>query len=100
MDGKADRTLLSLLDFHVEAGVDCALDETPHDRFAEDRAAAARSNPVRPASPAPRSPEAPRPPMPASGSATRAPSKAAAAAPDAAARAARDQVKDARSLEE
>ncbi|TGE02606.1 uracil-DNA glycosylase [Methylobacterium nonmethylotrophicum] len=30
--------LLSFLDFHVEAGVDVALDETPHDRFAEPEA--------------------------------------------------------------
>ena len=29
------RDLLSYLDFHVEAGVDAALDETPHDRFVE-----------------------------------------------------------------
>lgn len=27
--------LIALLDFHVEAGVDVVLDETPHDRFAE-----------------------------------------------------------------
>src|SRR3954468_9922252 len=95
MDGKADRTLLSLLNYHVEAGVDCALDETPHDRFAEDQAeAAARS------APAPRSPEEPHPPVAAPAPTVRGPSKAAAAAPEAAARAARDQVKDARSLEE
>src|SRR5215211_2364114 len=96
MDGKTDpRALQSLLDYHVEAGVDCALDETPHDRFAEDQAeAAARS------APAPRSPEEPRPPVPAPAPTVRGPSKAAAAAPEAAARAARDQVKDARSLEE
>ena len=102
MDGKTDpRALQSLLDFHVEAGVDCALDETPHDRFAEDQAAAAaRSSPARPSSPAPCSPEAPRTPAPASASVARAPSKAAAAAPEAVARAARDQVKDTRSLEE
>src|SRR5688572_6859141 len=30
--------LQALLDFHVEAGVDLALDETPHDRFAEGAA--------------------------------------------------------------
>src|SRR3954453_18518873 len=31
-----DRAALeSLLDFYAEAGVDCALDEAPHDRFAE-----------------------------------------------------------------
>ena len=27
--------LAALLEFYVEAGVDLALDETPHDRFAE-----------------------------------------------------------------
>lgn len=32
------RDLEALLDFHVEAGVDCALDEAPHDRFAESAA--------------------------------------------------------------
>ena len=38
---RPDRAALqALLDFHVEAGVDCALDETPHDRFAEAAAAA------------------------------------------------------------
>ena len=36
MPDRPDRdALLALLDFHVEAGVDLALDETPHDRFAE-----------------------------------------------------------------
>ncbi len=34
-----DRSRLeALLDFHVEAGIDCALDEMPHDRFAESAA--------------------------------------------------------------
>ncbi|WP_375456183.1 uracil-DNA glycosylase family protein [uncultured Methylobacterium sp.] len=31
----AQRDLIAYLDFHVEAGVDAALDETPHDRFRE-----------------------------------------------------------------
>src|SRR5271156_6647489 len=35
----------------VEAGVDIALDETPHDRFAESAAAAARSPKAAPAVP-------------------------------------------------
>jgi len=40
-----DRAALeSLLDFYAEAGVDCALDEAPHDRFAE----AARPAPAQP----------------------------------------------------
>ncbi|HKH33020.1 MAG TPA: uracil-DNA glycosylase [Beijerinckiaceae bacterium] len=90
---------LALLDFYVGAGVDLALDETPHDRFAEDRAEPARANLTRAASPAPRAPEPSRPLVPAGPPARPAP-KAAAATPEAAARAARDQVKDARSLDE
>ncbi|WP_210497236.1 uracil-DNA glycosylase [Microvirga antarctica] len=36
MDSTLDRDALhAILDFHVEAGVDLALDETPHNRFAE-----------------------------------------------------------------
>ena len=35
-DQPLDRDALhAILDFHVEAGVDLALDEAPHDRFAE-----------------------------------------------------------------
>ncbi len=37
-DAPDSRDLLSFLDFHVAAGVDAALDETPHDRFAEPEA--------------------------------------------------------------
>ena len=38
-DLPSDRDALqALLDFHVEAGVDLALDETPHNRFAEPKA--------------------------------------------------------------
>jgi uracil-DNA glycosylase family 4 len=73
------RDLLSFLDFHVAAGVDAALDETPHDRFAEPEAprraareaaeteAPARRGPLperappaEPARPAPTRPELPR----------------------------------------
>ena len=43
-DARAD--LISYLDFHVEAGVDAALDEHPHDRFSE---AAAQATPAEPA---------------------------------------------------
>ncbi|MFY9295034.1 MAG: uracil-DNA glycosylase, partial [Methylorubrum rhodinum] len=39
-DSRAD--LISYLDFHVEAGVDAALDEAPHDRFGEAEAAPQR----------------------------------------------------------
>lgn len=37
-DAPDSRDLLSFLDFHVAAGVDAVLDETPHDRFAEPEA--------------------------------------------------------------
>lgn len=51
LNDAADRdVILALLDFHVEAGVDCALDDTPHDRFAEEaqrrEAAAAPKTPA------------------------------------------------------
>src|SRR5690349_10998540 len=48
--------LVALLDFYVEAGVDCALDESPHDRFANDAAAPVGDAEARQAvaSPAPR----------------------------------------------
>ncbi|KMO32308.1 DNA polymerase [Methylobacterium variabile] len=47
-DAPDSRDLLSFLDFHVEAGVDAALDETPHDRFSEPEAPrrAARAEPA------------------------------------------------------
>ena len=59
-DAPDSRDLLSFLDFHVAAGVDAALDETPHDRFAEPEAprraarteAASSEAPMRPALPA------------------------------------------------
>lgn len=54
--GSADRdALLALLDFQVAAGIDVALDEAPHDRFAEDSrppAAALRTDRPAPAPPA------------------------------------------------
>ena len=53
-DARAD--LISYLDFHVEAGVDAALDEHPHDRFAEAETAQVTPAPE----PSPRR-EAPRP---------------------------------------
>ncbi|SFU65149.1 DNA polymerase [Methylobacterium sp. 174MFSha1.1] len=37
-DAPDSRDLLSFLDFYVAAGVDAALDETPHDRFSEPEA--------------------------------------------------------------
>jgi uracil-DNA glycosylase family 4 len=78
--------LRAILDFHVEAGVDIALDERPHDRFAEAGPA--------PVAPKPQgAPERPAlPPRPA-GAAT-------ALAPEDAALAARERARSARSLEE
>jgi DNA polymerase len=89
-----DRDVLhALLDFHVEAGVDLALDEAPHDRFvqAKARAAAPESRPAAPRQEAPRqeAPPAPRL-LPA----------AAAGAPEDAAILAREQARHAQSLKE
>lgn len=58
-DSRAD--LIAYLDFHVEAGVDAALDEAPHDRFGEAEAAAPQREPTprRAAPAAPRQDEAP-----------------------------------------
>jgi uracil-DNA glycosylase len=101
MDGYAERRALSLFDFYVEAGVDCALDEAPHDRFAEDATDAADREAGGPAriAPAPDRggplPAATPPP----GRRLPFPVAAAAAAPDQA-RAARDHVCEARSLAE
>jgi DNA polymerase len=89
-DFPSDRDALqALLDFHVEAGVDLALDETPHNRFAEPKAA-----------PPPR--QAPEPQRAQSPSATppRALPKMAASSPEDVAVFAREQARNAQSLEE
>jgi len=89
-DAPSDRDALqALLDFHVEAGVDLALDETPHDRFAEPK-----SKPAQPEDPPPRA----EPAKPASP--PRALPKAAASAPEEVASLAREQARHAQSLEE
>ena len=90
-DAPSDRDALqALLDFHVEAGVDLALDETPHNRFAEPKAAPAQAK--APASKAePSRSETPPP---------RALPKAAASAPEEVASLAREQARHAQSLEE
>jgi len=81
--------LLALLDFHVEAGVDLALDETPRDRFAEGAAAPkapeARKAPEK-------APEPAAPPRPAL--------SPAAASPDGAAQSARERAGQAQTLQE
>jgi DNA polymerase len=90
-DHPSDHTALqAILDFHVEAGVDVALDERPHNRFVTAQAPA-----IEPPSPEVRpalrraAPLGPRP-LP----------KAAAGAPEDAASLAREQATQARSLEE
>jgi DNA polymerase len=94
-DTSSDRDALkALLDFHVEAGVDLALDETPHNRFAEPK-----PEPVRAGAPPPQraaSPSASSAPPPS----PRVLPKAAAGAPDEVASLAREQARHAQSLEE
>ena len=93
-DNPTDRDALqALLDFHVEAGVDLALDETSHNRFAEPKAEpvpakvpAPQREPARAAAPAPSPPRS----LP----------KAAASAPEEVASLAREQARHAGSLEE
>ena len=98
-DAQAD--LIAILDFQTEAGVDVALDETPHDRFTEADA----PEPVR-ARPAPRRAAAPAPapsppPLEAPRPAPRATfGRAASAEPEAAAGDARARARNAASLEE
>ncbi|MCG7392362.1 uracil-DNA glycosylase [Microvirga sp. ACRRW] len=95
-DLTTDRDALkALLDFHVEAGVDLALDETPHNRFAEPKA-----EPARPASQAPQGQASRAAPSPASAPPPRALPKAAASAPDEVALMAREQARHAQSLQE
>lgn len=91
-DLPSDRDALqALLDFHVEAGVDLALDETPHNRFAEPAPAPAQPKPEEPKRQAPQA-AAPSP--------ARALPKMAAGAPEDVATMARELARDARSLEE
>jgi DNA polymerase len=78
--------LRAILDFYVEAGVDIALDDHPHDRFAE----AAPAPP-----PAKVQPAAERPALP-----VRPAGAATALAPEDAALAARERARQAKSLEE
>jgi uracil-DNA glycosylase family 4 len=93
-DLPSDRDALqALLDFHVEAGVDLALDETPHNRFAEPKAdrTPAKAAVQASSSQAASAPSAPSP---------RALPKAAASAPEEVASMAREQARHAQSLEE
>jgi uracil-DNA glycosylase family 4 len=89
-DAPSDRDALqALLDFHVEAGVDLALDETPHNRFTEPK-----SKPAQPKASPPKAEPA------KSASPPRALPKAAASAPEEVASLAREQARHAQSLEE
>ncbi|SCY89610.1 uracil-DNA glycosylase [Microvirga guangxiensis] len=95
-DLPSDRDALkALLDFHVEAGVDLALDETPHNRFAEPKA-----EPARAGGPAQQAQPARAPASPASSPSPRALPKVAASAPDEVASMAREQARHAQSLQE
>ncbi|HEY8564871.1 MAG TPA: uracil-DNA glycosylase [Beijerinckiaceae bacterium] len=103
LDKDFDRSaLLPLLDFYTEAGVDFALDEAPHDRFAEDARPAPAAVPETTRAPDPaRAAEqalstAPAPPV----AARPLPRRAASASADEAAGAAREQARTAKSLEE
>ncbi|WP_375463627.1 uracil-DNA glycosylase family protein [uncultured Methylobacterium sp.] len=98
----AQRDLIAYLDFHVEAGVDAALDEAPHDRFREPETAAPalRRGASRGAKPAAR-PEPPRHEAPpARSGAPRTYGQSAAAKPEEAAMDARARAREVNSLEE
>lgn len=111
-DATDRETIFALLDFHVAAGIDLALDEEPHDRFAEEATAAvaaaesaapeattfSTNSPER-ASPLPR-PELPRPELPRGSDALGPLPVAATAPPDVVAADARDRARDAASLPE
>ena len=93
-DASLDRAALeTLLAFYVEAGVDCLVDEVPHDRFAETR-----RPPVPPATAALERPAAPA----SAGTAPprRALPGAAAAPPEVIAESAREQARNAQTLDE
>jgi uracil-DNA glycosylase len=91
-DASPDSAALeSLLDFYVEAGVDCALDEMPHDRFAEA---------ARPAPPPVAERPASRPAVLDAVPNRRSLAPAAAASPSEAAHDARERARQATSLAE
>lgn len=94
--------LLALLDWYAESGVDLALDDAPHDRYADS----ARAAPEAAAAPAPLPRQAPAPSPKSSPSPSPRPQPAArrappvVAAPDEAARAAEAAAASAQSLDE
>ena len=104
-DAAPDRSLLSLLDFQVEAGADAALDETPRDRFAEGAAPRpARADAVAPPAEARRVPRpeapAPAPPQPRPAPPAQTFGRSAEAAPGEAQEDARALARNAASLED
>jgi uracil-DNA glycosylase len=84
--------LLALLDWYVESGVDIALDEAPHDRYADSARAATEAASAPAPEPAPRQ-STPEKPKPVARPAT------ILAAPDDAARAAETAAAGARDIE-
>ena len=107
------RDLLAYLDFHVEAGVDAALDETPHDRFAQAEAghtaAPVRAEPslpepslpeAAPTRPAPAPPPPTRDEVPAQPAPPRTLAHAATGAPGEVAQTARERARSATTLAE
>ncbi|MFO1103492.1 MAG: uracil-DNA glycosylase [Methylocystis sp.] len=87
--------LLALLDWYVESGVDLALDEAPHDRYA-DSALASVAPVAEIAEPAAR----PTPPPPSIAMERPRPAAAPIVAPDAAVRAAEEAAAGARGLDD
>jgi DNA polymerase len=112
LDIAPDRAaLLALLEFHMASGVDCALDESPHDRFADDAAGPATEpfadRAVAPVAGGPAvagsvagGPKAQPHPLLQRAPEPRTLARPAVALPEEAASAARDQARGARSLEE
>ncbi|QFU15832.1 uracil-DNA glycosylase [Microvirga thermotolerans] len=97
-DMPPDREALqALLDFHVEAGVDLALDEAPHDRFAEAASPPPQERPSDARAPAQRQSGTPAPPP---ATPARPLPMAAAGTPEDAAHLARELARHAQSLEE
>ncbi|GGG40576.1 uracil-DNA glycosylase [Chelatococcus composti] len=92
--GAREAALEALLDFYVEAGVDLAIDETPHNRFAEP------DRPQPAASPAGTPAVSPVQRQPAQASSAAAPAFDATASADETALAARATARAATSLEE
>jgi DNA polymerase len=96
MSGPPDRrALLALLDWYVESGADMALDDAPHDRYAESARA-----PEQPVATRPAPLEDASQSLPPSAATPRTRRESPIVAPDAAARAAQEEAAAARDLED